>query len=106
VRDGGTGMKYYYMIMNFVYADYEDFLNDVADPGWVPSSENAMLSTGLFEHIDAAFEKTKDLMHQALKMCYKEKIDRCEESPLEWAAIIFKDGTVSSYQVVKMEVHK
>ena len=99
-------MKYYYMITNFVYADYEDFLNDAVEPGWHASREDAMISTGLFEHIDDAFEKAKDLRRQELEMNYEEDIGRCEESPLEYAAIIFRDGTVSSYQVIKMEVHK
>lgn len=99
-------MKYYYMLMNFEYAEYEDFLNDVVEPGWNSSCESAMMSAGLFEHIDDAFEKAKDLVRQELEMNHEGDIDRCEESPLELAAIIFKDGTVSSYQVIKMEVHK
>lgn len=99
-------MKYYYMIMNFEYADYEDFLNDVVEPGSNSSREIAMLSTGLFEHIDDAFEKAKRLAQEEASMNREEDVDRLEESPLETAAIIFKDGTVSSYQVIKMEVHK
>lgn len=99
-------MKYYYMIMNFEYADYEDFLNDVVEPGWNSSCESAMMSAGLFEHINDAFEKARELAQDEAGMNHEKDIDRLEESPLELAAIIFKDGTVSSYQVIKMEVHK
>lgn len=99
-------MKYYYMIMNFEYADYENFLNDVVDPGWNSSCESAMLSAGLFEYIDGAFAKARKLAWDEVGMNHEEDIDRLEESPLEWAAIIFKDGTVSAFYVIKMEVHK
>lgn len=99
-------MKYYYMIMNFMYGYYEDFLIDAVEPGCNSSREIAMLSAGLFEHIDDAFEKARRLAQDEVDMNHEEDIDRLEESPLECTAIIFKDGTVSSYQVIKMEVHK
>lgn len=100
-------MKYYYMIMNFEYADYEDFLNDIVEPGWNSSCESAMLSVGLFEYINDAFEKARELAQDEASMNHEEDIDRLEESrPFDCSAIIFKDGSVSSYQVIKMEVHK
>jgi hypothetical protein len=100
-------MKYYYMLMNLEYTDYDDFLNDVVEPGWNSSCESAMLSVGLFEYIDDAFETARRLAQEEIGMNRKEDIDRLEESrPFDCVAIIFKDGSVSSYQVVKMEVHK
>jgi hypothetical protein len=99
-------MKYYYMIMNFEYADYKDFLTDIIDPSSVSSCVCSLMPTGLFEHVNNAFDKAKDLQRQELETYDEADIDRCEQIPLDCAAIIFKDGTVSSYQVIKMEVHK
>lgn len=97
-------MKYCYMIDNFEYVNYEDFLNDVEEPGWNSTRETAMISVGLFEHINDAFEIAKVLARNEANINIEEDIDRIEESPINGASVIFKDGTVSSYRVIKMRI--